>query len=192
MGWPLLDGWTDRLTPKTPPHPLVLPHWHARYHPVWRVHLRTLQNLFSGVKQGCVRVPTLFGIFFSLLLRQAFATSAEGVYLHTMTDVIYSTLLNWKLKHFLIMFGDDAAVAAHSQEHQACLTISLNKTKTMGQGTVNNYTLEAVSTFTYLGSTINNNLSLNAEVSSHIGVWDSCKLTRRCRCTEPVHSAPVW
>ncbi|TWW56370.1 hypothetical protein D4764_08G0003570 [Takifugu flavidus] len=62
-----------------------------------------------------------------------------------------------------VVIADDAAVVAHSQEHlqtlmdhfsQACqdfsLVISLNKTKTMGQGTenppsitINNYTLEA-------------------------------------------------
>ena len=46
----------------------------------------------------------------------------------------------------------------------------------MGQGTethpsitINNYTLGAVSTFSYLGSTITDNLSLDTELSSRIG-----------------------
>ena len=39
----------------------------------------------SGVKQGCVLAPTLFGIFFSLL-SHAFRSSSDGVYLHTRTD----------------------------------------------------------------------------------------------------------
>ncbi|XP_062615832.1 uncharacterized protein LOC134277519 [Saccostrea cucullata] len=40
----------------------------------------------SGVKQGCVLAPTLFGIFFSLLLSYAFDQSEDGVYLHTRSD----------------------------------------------------------------------------------------------------------
>jgi hypothetical protein len=32
----------------------------------------------SGVKHGCVLAPTLFGIFFSLLLRYAFSESTHG------------------------------------------------------------------------------------------------------------------
>ena len=40
-------------------------------------------NISSGVKQGCVLAPTLFGIFFALLLKHAFGTSKEGIYLHT-------------------------------------------------------------------------------------------------------------
>ena len=32
----------------------------------------------NGVKQGCVLAPTLFGIFFSMLLRSAFKDSSEG------------------------------------------------------------------------------------------------------------------
>ena len=43
-------------------------------------------DIKKGVKQGCVLAPTLFGIFFSLLLRHAFGTSTEGVYLHTRSD----------------------------------------------------------------------------------------------------------
>ncbi|XP_076030439.1 uncharacterized protein LOC143018741 [Oratosquilla oratoria] len=40
----------------------------------------------SGVKQGCVLAPTLFGIFFSLLLSCAFSQSEDGVYLHIRND----------------------------------------------------------------------------------------------------------
>ncbi|TWW56000.1 hypothetical protein D4764_09G0010500 [Takifugu flavidus] len=173
-------------------------------------------KICCGVKQGCVLAPTLFGIFFSLLLRQAFGTATEGVYLHTRTDGNLFTLARLKAKTKVrplvirhMLFADDAAVVAHSQDHlqtlmdhfsQACqdfsLVISLNKTKTMGQGTINppsitinNYTLEAVNTFTYLGSTITDNLSLDVELSRRIGkaastfrklterVWDNGKIT---------------
>ena len=40
----------------------------------------------SGVKQGCVLAPTLFGIFFSRLLKFAHGDQNEGVYLHTRTS----------------------------------------------------------------------------------------------------------
>lgn len=40
----------------------------------------------SGVKQGCVLAPTLFGIFYSLLLSYAFRESVDGIFLHTRSD----------------------------------------------------------------------------------------------------------
>lgn len=107
---------------------------------------------------------------FSLLLCQAFGTWIQGVYLNTSTE---GKLLNLsqlkvrtKVRSVIVcccqLFADNAAVAAHLKEHQqmildwfsqACqnfdLTISLNKMKTMAQGTetlhpfsIRNYTLE--------------------------------------------------
>ena len=40
----------------------------------------------SGVKQGCAIAPTLFGIFFVMLLKHAFDTTTEGTYLRTLSD----------------------------------------------------------------------------------------------------------
>ena len=40
----------------------------------------------SGVKQGCVLAPTLFEIFFSLMLTYAFGGVSDGIYLHTRHD----------------------------------------------------------------------------------------------------------
>ena len=40
----------------------------------------------SGVKQGCVLVPTLFGIFFSMRLQCAFAECKEGIFMRTRMD----------------------------------------------------------------------------------------------------------
>ena len=42
----------------------------------------------SGVKQGCVLAPTLFGIYFSLLLKHAFGGSTEGVLLQNPGPVM--------------------------------------------------------------------------------------------------------
>ena len=81
-------------------------------------------------------------------------------------------------------FADDAALVTHTMEDlqlmdrlsHACnefgLTISINKTKVMGQGIVSppsinidSVTLDDVDIFTYLCSTIDCNISLDAEIS---------------------------
>ena len=107
----------------------------------------------------------------------------------------------------------DAAVATHTQEElrslmdcfsQACkdfgLTISLKKTNVLGHDTeaplvitIDNYELDAVCQFTNLGSTITDNLSLDAEIDKMIGkaastlarlttrVWTSPKLSAKTK-----------
>ena len=40
----------------------------------------------SGVKQDCALAPTLYRIFFSLMLTYAFGTVSDGIYLHTRYD----------------------------------------------------------------------------------------------------------
>ena len=129
----------------------------------------------SGVKQGCVLVPTLLGIFFSLLLQYAFSDCDEGVYLHTRTDGklfnIARLRTKAKVRCILIrerLFADDAALVSHSVTHlqrlvnrfaHACkdfgLEDSLKKTKAMAQDfdvppviTINGQPLEVVPTFT--------------------------------------------
>ena len=170
----------------------------------------------SGVKQGCVLAPTLFDIFVALLLIHAVDTTAEGIYLRTRSDGRLFNLARLraktKVRKVLIrdmLFADDAAVATHTQEElqslmdcfsRACkdfgLTISLKKTIVLGQDTeappvitIDNYELDAVCQFTYLGSTITDNLSLDAEIDKRIGkaastltrlttrVWSSPKLS---------------
>lgn len=150
----------------------------------------------SGVKQGCVLAPTLFGVFFSLLLHHAFRSSREGVLLHTRHDGKLFNLARLraktKVKTVLIremLFADDAAFVSHTEEglqalmdnfSSACedfgLTISIKKTEVLAQGTqadptirIRDQVLNNVSSFKYLGSTISSNLSLDAELNSRIG-----------------------
>ena len=52
----------------------------------------------SGVKQGCVLAPTLFGIFFCLLLKHAFDTKTEGIYLRTRSDGRFFNLARLRAK----------------------------------------------------------------------------------------------
>ena len=150
----------------------------------------------SGVKQGCVLAPTLFGIFFSMLLKHAFGSSTEGVYLHTRSDGNLFKPARLKAKRKVrritirdMLFADDAAVVEHSEQDlqalmssfaNACedleLTISKDKTKVLSQGTttppeiaLDGTTIEVVQNFVYLGSNISSNASIDAEIDSRIG-----------------------
>ena len=173
-------------------------------------------DIRSGVKQGCVLAPTLFGIFFTLLLRHAFGSASKGICLRTTSDGRLFNLgrhrAKTKVREALIrdmLFADDAAVTTHTQQElqalmdrfsQACkdfgLTISLKKTNVLGQDTVellaitnDDYEFDVVEQFTYLGSIITDNLSLDTEIDKGIGkaattlarltsrVWTNPKLT---------------
>ena len=153
-------------------------------------------SILSGVKQGCVLAPTLFGIYFSILLSYAFKDSSDGIPIQSRTD---GGLLNIKrfrakskLNHHLIrefLFADDAALVSHTHQglqrlldnlSKACndfgLTISVKKTEVLTQNVtsvpsihVYNSGLKIVDQFKYLGSTISKNLSLDTEINVRIG-----------------------
>ena len=145
-------------------------------------------NIRSGVKQECVLAPTLFGIFFATLLKHAFGTSTEGIYLRTRSDGKLFNLARLKAKTKVrgkclrdFLFADDAVVTTHSAEElqqlmnrfsDACkdfgLTISLKKTQVMVQDVdsppnikISDQQLEVVHDFTYLGSTVTDTFTLD-------------------------------
>lgn len=149
----------------------------------------------SGVKQGCVLAPTLFSIFFSMLLKYAFKDCSEGVYIHTRADGKLFNIARLRAKTKVtevlireLLFADDAALTSHTEDglrqlvshlSHACkefgLTISLKKTNILAQDAdspptiaIHGYCLEVVENFTYLGSTITNSLSIDTEVNSRI------------------------
>ena len=153
-------------------------------------------NILSGVKQGCVLAPTLFGIFFSLLLSYAFRSSSDGVYIHTRHDGKLYNLARLKAKTKVtrvlireLLFADDAALASHTHDglqrlldrfSKACkefaLTISVKKTEVLAQDvpippsiSVNDTSLAVVENFRYLGSNISDKLSLDPEINARIG-----------------------
>ena len=88
-----------------------------------------------------------------------------------------------------MLFVDNATVTTHTQQElqalmdrfsQACKdfgqTTSLKKTNVLGQDamelpaiTVDDYELDVVEQFTYLDSTVTDNLSLDAEIDKRIG-----------------------
>ena len=72
-----------------PPHLLaIISSFHENMHSTVNYNGSTSEafKVSSGVKQGCVLAPTLFGIFFSMLLLYAFMNCREGVFLHTRSD----------------------------------------------------------------------------------------------------------
>ena len=109
-----------------------------------------------------------------------------------------------------MLFAGDAAVATHTPEElqslmycfwQACkdfgLTISLKKKNLLGLDrkappviAIDDYELDAVCQVTYIGSTITDNLSLDAEINKGIGKAASSL----ARLTAPVWHAPncMW
>ena len=127
------------------------------------------------------------------MLKHAFGTATEGVYLQTRSDgkLFHLSRLRAKTKVQLnadFLFADDAAVVAHSAEDlqqlvncfsKACqdfgLTVNLKKTQVMGQGvdsppsiTISTQELEVVHDFVYLGSTIFDTLSLDVKLDKRI------------------------
>ena len=106
-----------------------------------------------------------------------------------------------------MLFADDAAIGSHTQQElqslmdrfsQACkdfgLTISLKKTNVLGQGretpptiTIDDYELDVVHHFTYLGSTVTDTLSLDVELDKRIGK----AATTLARLTTRVWSNPM-
>ena len=193
----------------------------------------------NGVKQGCVLAPTLFGIFLAQLLRHAFGTASEGICLLTRSDGRLFNLgrlrAKTKVREALIrdmLFADDAAVTTHTQQELQArmdrfsqaykdfgLTISLKKTNVLGQDTkelpaitIGDYELDVVEQFTYLGSNITDNLSLDTEIDKRIGkatttlarltsrVWANPKLTVKikvvvynaCVVSTLVYGSETW
>ena len=71
----------------------------------------------SGIKQGCVHAPTLFGICFGLLLKHAFDTTISD----QMAESSNLARLRAKTKVRMVLiremlFAGDAAVATHTPE----------------------------------------------------------------------------
>ena len=153
----------------------------------------------NGVKQGCVLAPTLFSFLFSLMLFSAFKNTDPAVDLRYRTDSglfnIQALKAKTKVTNALLrelMYADDCAIVAHSEEDLQSLTdalstatkkfgltISIKKTEVMYQPargsdsnppliTIDGNALKNVDKFTYLGSCLSSANSLDDELSSRL------------------------
>lgn len=148
----------------------------------------------NGVKQGCVLAPTLFSIFLSAMLEEAFADFEEGVYIQSRQDADLFNVAHFKAKtkstQILVrelLFADDSALVSHTPEQMQHvidvfssaskkfgLQINIKKTEVLFQpGTdhreeeeilVDGTALNQVDDFTYLGSTISKDGRIDSEL----------------------------
>ncbi|XP_063895050.1 uncharacterized protein LOC135118051 [Helicoverpa armigera] len=152
-----------------------------------------------GVKQGCVLAPTLFALYFSVVVSEALKQTSAGIKIRFRTDGGLFNLARLKaytkVSHALIteiMYADDLCFVTNSaQELQNLMTnlqevccrfglkISVKKTEVMAsdsQGAtepikviIGDTELKQVNTFKYLGSTITSKCDLDAEINHRIG-----------------------
>ena len=176
--------------PQAPQHREVIPRRHEGNSQVYDGSTSAPFDIRSGVKQGCILAPTLFEIFFAVLLRHAFGSVTEGIYLHTRSDGKLFNISRLKAKTKVHEVHEVQRLRSHHQSEK--------KPNIMGQGvveppsiSVNDQELEVVHEFIYLGST--DNLSLDSELSRRIGkaattlsrltkrVWNNTKLTEHTK-----------
>ena len=89
-------------------------------------HTESLSGSFhisNGVKQGCVLAPTLFSIFFSIMLREAKEDLPDGIYIRFRIDGslfnLRRLLVRTKTIEELItelLFADDCTILGHTEE----------------------------------------------------------------------------
>ena len=80
-------------------------------------------NVTNEVKQGCVLAPTLFSIFLSTMLDEAFRDRGDGVYVQSRQSADLFNVAHFRAKTKTtriltreLLFADDNALVAHSAE----------------------------------------------------------------------------
>ena len=151
-------------------------------------------SVTNGVKQGCVLAPTLFSIFLSAMLDDAFRDMGDGVYIQSRQSAdlfnVAHFRANTKTTRILmreLLFADDSALVAHSAEEMQNivdafsnaskkfgLKINIKKTEVLYQPNstrtreedimVDGNKLNSVLEFTYLGSTISSDGCIDDEI----------------------------
>ena len=151
-------------------------------------------SVTNGVKQGCVLAPTLFSIFLSEMLDEAFRDMGDGIYTQSRQSADLFNVAHFKAKTKTtriltreLLFADDSALVAHSAEEMQkivdafsdaskkfVLKINLNKTDVLYQPNstrtreedimVDGKKLNYVLDVTYLGSTTSSDGCIDDEI----------------------------
>ena len=156
-------------------------------------HLSKACSLKCGVKQRCVMVPTLFGIYISVLIycsfppldHRALCTQRDGkLFNHICLKAKAKTNTVFILE---LIFSDDAVFCAQKESKlqvicdtfiASCdllgLQISIQKTVVLSTSAptpcipINGKTHKEVDKFCYLGSVIDKSVNLVTEVAAHV------------------------
>ena len=151
-------------------------------------------SVTNGVTQGCVLAPTLFSIFLSAMLDDAFRDMGDGVYIQSRQSADLFNVAHFRAKTKTtrilmreLLFVDDSALVAHSAEEMQNivdafsnaskkfgLKINIKKTEVLYQPNsirtreedimVDGNKLNSVLEFTYLRSTISSDGCVNDEI----------------------------
>ena len=150
-------------------------------------------SVTNGVKQGCVLAPTLFSIFLSAMLDEAFRDMGDGIYLQSRQNADLFNVAHFRAKTKTtrilmreLLFAIDSALVAHSAEEMQKivdafsdaskkfgLKINIKKTEVLYQPNstktreedimVDGNKLNSVLEFTNLGSTISSDGCIDNE-----------------------------
>ena len=70
----------------------------------------------NGVKQGCVLAPTLFSIFFSIMLREVKEDLPDGIYTCFILRRLLARTKTIEKRITELLLGDDCALLVHTEE----------------------------------------------------------------------------
>ena len=94
------------------------------------VEVSDLFSVTNGVKQSCLMAPTLFSIFLSAMLDEAFRDMRDGVYIQSRQSADLLNVSHFRAKTnttWILMrelpFADDSALVAHSAEEMQKNTV---------------------------------------------------------------------
>ncbi|CAG4946438.1 unnamed protein product [Colias eurytheme] len=153
-------------------------------------------SVSCGVKQGCVLAPTLFAIYFAVVIKDCIEMAPVGIRIRFRTDGKLFNLdrlrARTKVSHTIIteiMYADDLCFITDSSDSlqrlmtglgESCskfgLKINIRKTEVMSSGSVNQPlniclhqdVLKPVGKFKYLGSIISSTCDLECEINARI------------------------